>query len=147
MSWIFHAPTLHRDAVPRREDLNTSTCWNQPVNPRFSPTLSVEQRALRATLTLCLIPGVGPRTRQTLFERFPTAEAILSASPEQLRQVPGIGSQLCTRITSARQQIDVEREIRICQQHDIGILTQADPGYPRLLQRDPRSARSLVLAR
>ncbi len=92
---------------------------------------------MRATLTLCLIPGVGPRTRQALLQQFADAEAILSASADQLRRVPGVGPQICARIVAARHQIDVDGELRICQQHGIEIITETDPRYPRLLREIP----------
>ena len=61
-----------------------------PVNSLT--TLAAEDLGLlRDTLRLCLIPGVGPRTRRALLERFGTCAATLAASAEQLRQVPGIG--------------------------------------------------------
>ncbi len=96
-----------------------------------------QQRDLRATLMLCLTPGVGPRTRQALLERFADAEAILSASADQLRQVPGVGPEISARILSARQQIDVDKELRLCERSGVDIITQADPRYPRLLHEIP----------
>ena len=111
--------------------------WNRPVNERPLPTDLAQQHALRDTLTLCLIPGVGPRTRHALLERFTTADAVLAAPRDELRQVPGVGHELSSRIVRARQDIDVDREIRICQQHDVDIITEADPGYPRLLREIP----------
>ena len=91
---------------------------------------------LRDTLRLCLIPGVGPRTRRALLERFGTCAAALAASAEQLLQVPGIGPRLCDRIRRAGD-MDVDREIDLCRKHDIDIIPDTDPRYPNLLHEIP----------
>ncbi|MBN2291770.1 MAG: DNA-processing protein DprA [Pirellulales bacterium] len=111
------------------------------------------------SLRLSLIPGVGPRTRQALLERFGTSGAVLSAAPSSLREVPGVGPKLVGKITSAEQEVDPHREIEICRENNIKILLHPGPneydsadasdsdsrvasnGYPRLLDRidDPPS--------
>ncbi|MFO7904453.1 MAG: DNA-processing protein DprA [Planctomycetota bacterium] len=96
-------------------------------------TDSAERQALRDLLTLCLIPGVGPRTRHELLQRFETTSAILSAPADELRQVPGVGRELSSRIAAARYEIDADREIQLCQRHGVGIIAEADSHYPRLL--------------
>jgi DNA processing protein len=85
-------------------------------------------------LRLALVPGVGPRTRQTLLERFGSAEAVLSAAPSELRAVPGVGPKLSEKILSARDQINAEEEIALCQTRGITILTEGDERYPRILR-------------
>lgn len=92
---------------------------------------------MRETLTLCLIPGVGPRTRRALLEHFESVQAILAAPVEQLRRVPGVGRELSRRIANARQGIDVDHEIELCTRHGIGIVSDLDPRYPRLLREIP----------
>ena len=57
-------------------------------------------------------------------------------SAEQLLQVPGIGPRLCDRIRRA-DEIDVDREIHLCGQHEIDIIPESDPRYPRLLREIP----------
>ena len=93
--------------------------------------------ALHATLTLCLVPGVGPRTRRTLLECFGTAENVLGASIAQLLQVPGVGPKLARRVASATATIDADREIEICRQQNVAIVTESDTRYPRLLREIP----------
>ncbi len=111
---------------------------NTPLNNEDALLVgAAQQPALRSTLTLCLMPGVGPHTRRALLEAFDDAESVLSASADQLLQVPGVGRQICARILSARRDIDVDREIRICQQHGIDIVTEFHPSYPRLLREIP----------
>ena len=99
-----------------------------------SPT---ESDALISALTLALIPGVGPRTRQRLLEQFGTAEAVLSAAPSQLREIPRIGSKLCQAIVTAREEIDAEAEIELCRRENIDIVLEADENYPRILRDLP----------
>ena len=88
------------------------------------------------TLRLSLVPGVGPRTRQALLERFGSPEAVLAAGPSELREVPGVGPKLTGRILAATE-IDAEEEIAVCREHGIRILTETDESYPRLLREIP----------
>ncbi|WP_137284492.1 ERCC4 domain-containing protein [Halorussus salinisoli] len=39
------------------------------------------------------IEGVGPQTADALYERFPSVDALLSATPEELREVEGVGEK------------------------------------------------------
>ena len=111
--------------------------WNGPVNQPSHIVPCADTGVLRDTLTLCLIPGVGPRTRRSLLDRFATPAAVLAASADQLRQVPGVGRELTSRILRARQEIDVDREIGLCAQNQVEIVTEAEPRYPRLLREIP----------
>jgi DNA processing protein len=90
--------------------------------------------SLADSLRLCLIPGVGPRTRKALLERFGTARAALAAAPSELRDVYGVGPKLVQKIAAADNEIDVEAEIAICREHGIDILTEASDAYPRALR-------------
>jgi NAD-dependent DNA ligase len=85
---------------------------------------------LRDTLLLCMVPGVGPRTRRALLEHFGTADQVLAAPADQLRAVRGVGRELSVRIATARRQIDVDRELAICREHEIDIVCDTDPRYP-----------------
>jgi DNA processing protein len=85
-------------------------------------------------LRLSLIPGVGPRTRQTLLARFGSPGAVLAAAPSDLRDVQGVGPKLLGKIVAARQEIDAEGELALCRRHGIEILTEDDPRYPRMLR-------------
>jgi len=86
------------------------------------------------TLRLSMVPGVGPRIRRALVERFGSARAVLEAAGSELREVPGVGPKLARKITAALDEIDVERELEICRQHDIDIVTESDDAYPRVLR-------------
>ena len=85
------------------------------------------------TLRLTLIPGVGPRMRQALLERFGSARAVLAAAPSELQSVRGVGPKLMRKITADAESIDVRQEIATCREHGIEIVTQSHPQYPRLM--------------
>lgn len=107
------------------------------MNHSASVPPSIDGESLRATVRLCLIPGVGPRTRQALLSHFGSAEEVLRAHTDQLRQVAGIGGTLCRRIREAESTIDVDRELQLCREHGISVIVEADPRYPRLLREIP----------
>lgn len=88
---------------------------------------------LEDRLRLCMVPGVGPRTRMALLERFGSAAAILRAPPSQLREVQGVGPKLVEKICQA-DRIDVEAEIDNCCRGAIEIVTELDERYPRALR-------------
>ena len=86
------------------------------------------------TLRLSLIPGVGPLMRRALLERFGSPRAVLDAAPNELREVPRVGPKLIEKITAADEEIDPQREIELCREHGVEILTEAHDGYPRVLR-------------
>ncbi len=126
------------------------------MNPHDDPS-----DELLDSLRLSLIPGVGPRTRRELLERFGTSTAVLAAAPSSLREVTGVGPKLVEKIASAEREVDPHREIELCRENDIKILLHPGPngcdshdcddsdsdskvtanGYPHLLGRidDPPS--------
>ncbi len=89
------------------------------------------------TLRLALVPGVGPKTRRALLDRFGSAEAVLGAPPSQLREVEGVGPKLSGRIAGAWREIDAETEIALCREHGVRILTDQEADYPPLLRQVP----------
>jgi DNA processing protein len=100
----------------------------------------VNDPELIATLRLAFVPGIGPRLRRALLDRFGSARATLCAAPSQWREVPGLGPNVASRLAAAGE-IDIEAEIEHCQAHDIGFLVDYQDGYPRLLKEiaDPPS--------
>ena len=89
------------------------------------------------TLRLALVPGVGPRLRQALLECFETPSDVLAAALNDLRRVPGIGPKLAGSIAAARDNVDAEAQIELCEANGIAILVVNDPAYPRVLQEIP----------
>lgn len=92
---------------------------------------------LRHVLRLSLVAGVGPRTRRLLLDRFGSSEAVLAAAPSDLRSVQGVGPKLTERIVAAREEIDVDELIAVCQERGVQIVTETDEPYPSLLRQIP----------
>jgi DNA processing protein len=99
-------------------------------SPSSKPALDTD---IHDWLCLSLISGVGPRTLKLLLQRFGQPTAVLDAAPSDLREVPGVGPKLSRAIALAREQIDVEEELRLCRENDIQIITTRDEAYPRVL--------------
>ncbi len=93
-----------------------------------------KRQELVDSLRLSLVPGVGPRTRKTLLERFGTPAAVLRAAPSELREVQGVGPKLLAKIVAADAEVHAEEEIALCREHGVTILTETTPGYPELLR-------------
>ncbi len=87
-------------------------------------------RQLVQKLRLALIPGVGPRIRQVLLERFGEPEAVLAAAPSELREAPGVGSKLSQAIAAANETIDAEAMLAFCERNGVRIVSDADEAYP-----------------
>jgi len=104
--------------------------------PNDMPADEARQQLVQL-LRLSLVPGVGPRTRRALLDRFGSPQAVLSALPSQLRSVEGVGPQLTGKIATAQQEIDAEAVIDLCREQGIAILTECDEQYPRPLRQIP----------
>lgn len=107
------------------------------MNDPIAATPPIADDCLAAALRLTLVPGVGPRTRRLLLENFGSAEAVLSAAPSDLRQVPGIGPKISRAIALARDEIDVDAELDLCKKHQISILIESQPDFPPMLSEIP----------
>lgn len=97
-----------------------------------NPTSSENHRD--TALRLALLNGIGPRLRQSLLERFGTAERVFEAPFGELRQVPGIGSKLAAAIRQATRDDRPQQVMRECRQHGLTVLLEEDDAYPALLQ-------------
>lgn len=66
---------------------------------RFAITFQRQQRGKRMTeSTLDRLPGIGPARRKALMRHFGSASGLRAATPQQISQVPGIGSGLAEKI-------------------------------------------------
>lgn len=94
---------------------------------------ATEESQLIDMLRLNLVPGVGPRMRQALLDRFGGAGEVLKARSHELRQVPGIGPKLAMAILDHRDPTEAERELARCRQLGIRFYVRGAEDYPTLL--------------
>jgi len=87
-----------------------------------------------ALVALNLIEGIGPVRVRRLLEQFGDAAAVLSASPEQLRRVNGIGEDTAAAIASWEKTVDLAGELKRIADFGCRIVVQSDPEYPALLR-------------
>jgi len=92
---------------------------------------------LLATLRLTLVKGVGPRILRNLVEYFGSAEQVFEADLFELRRVEEVGAQLASAILNAPREINVEKELDLCEKHGIRLLLTSDAEYPALLKSVP----------
>ena len=90
---------------------------------------------LLAELRLSLTPGVGPRIRGRLVERFGSASAALAAAPSDLREVEGIGPKILASLVTAASSTAAESELALCREKGIELVARSHPCYPRLLSQ------------
>lgn len=87
-----------------------------------------------AFLALNLLPNIGPVRVRHLLRRFGRPEQILSASPDALRSVSGIGEEMASQIVKWEDSIDLAEEKRRMEEHGIETLTLDDDRYPPALR-------------
>lgn len=78
---------------------------------RFVHSFHIKSRS-KAVIRSALegVPGVGPKKRDALLKAFPSIEALLAASDEEIIQVTGIGKKDCERIRSHFHEIPKPQE-------------------------------------
>jgi DNA processing protein len=91
--------------------------------------------AIDAYLALNLLPNIGPIRVRRLLEQFREPQAILSAPVRDLLLVPGIGEETAAQIADWENRIDLPEELRRIREHEIELLTLADPRYPAALRQ------------
>ena len=96
----------------------------------MSMALSDEVRAL---LALQLVPGLGPMRISALLERFGSAVVALRVGAGELAELPGFGGKLAPTIAQALREVDVELELKLLEQHHIGLCVRGTPEYPASL--------------
>ncbi|MFT5523253.1 MAG: DNA processing protein [Pirellulaceae bacterium] len=100
-----------------------------------SPATTSDLR--KDTILLSMVNGVGPRIYSELIHRFETPTNVLNAKLSDLQSITGIGGKLSHRIALAHQQIDVDKELKICRDNDVEVLFLNDAHYPKTLRDIP----------
>jgi DNA processing protein len=88
-------------------------------------------------LRLHLVPGVGPRMMQVLFEAFGSPGRALAASEAELLSVDGIGPKLARAVREARHSDEAASELARCLAMQATLFVRGTPGYPNLLATIP----------
>ena len=88
-------------------------------------------------LALKSVAGIGNRLFTRLIDHFGSPQNILSAAPEQLKQVRGITARLAAVIAAQRITDAMKREVDRTRKAGVRIVTLTDPVYPELLLQIP----------
>ncbi len=97
----------------------------------------VDPVAVRSTLQLAMLPGIGPRTLASLLARSHTPSGVLAATGPELATVDGVGPKLIHAIRTASHHVDVETIIRWCDENETSLICRGLQGYPRRLEDLP----------
>lgn len=82
-----------------------------------------------AWTALALQPHIGVKTLRALIDHFGSAEAVLDASPNALKQVPGVGAVTARRINAINLD-DLRTQYHNWTKQGITLLTPDHPAYP-----------------
>jgi len=87
-----------------------------------------------AYIALNMVDGVGPIRVRALRDRFGEAQAILDASKAELMQVEGVGEEVARSITSWREKVDLDAELRRIEKSGVRVVCRDDAEYPKHLR-------------
>ena len=85
-------------------------------------------------IALTLTPGIGPKGAVHLLDVFGSAEAVFSASADELTEKARLRPELARAILQKKAFADAEREVKHCRKHGIEIIASTDAQYPALLR-------------
>ncbi len=91
-------------------------------------------KELESLIILNNIPDLGPVRINSLINFFSTAENVLNASYEELKQVENIGPLIAKNILYWKTKIDPKKEIDIATKNKTKIITYQDPEFPEMLK-------------
>lgn len=85
-------------------------------------------------IALTFIKSVGPVNAKNLLAYCGSAEAVFSATRNQLMQIPGIGIKTVDAVLNTNALKRAEEEFRFVEKHGIGVLFFSDKSYPKRLK-------------
>lgn len=88
---------------------------------------------VREHLALALVPELGPKRTRAVLRHFGSPATALTATAEQLGELPGFGTKVAGRIAEALRGVNVAAEWELVRRHGVSLLTVDDPGYPEQL--------------
>jgi DNA processing protein len=92
---------------------------------------------IRALVAMSLVSGLGPRLTAAILDRFGSASAARRARPEELDDVPRLGSKLARDFHTAMATADVDGELALAESHRVELLAYTDDRYPQALSTIP----------
>ncbi len=92
---------------------------------------------LRSLVALSLIPGIGPRLTQALFDRFGSYEKALQAQEAELLSIPHLLEKTAQAFARALSSTEPDEEIRLAEQLGVKLLMLGEPAYPPALRTIP----------
>ncbi len=98
---------------------------------------SHREMMVRDMLALVLVSGVGPVTIRKLLDEFGTASAAIRAGESRLKAVDNVGPKLAEKIARALDNSDIDKEIAMCNDHQVAIMLQSDENFPECLLEMP----------
>ena len=98
---------------------------------------SHREMMVRDMLALVLVSGVGPVTIRKLLDEFGTASAAIRAGESRLKSVDNVGPKLAEKIARALDNSDIDKEIAMCNDHQVAIMLQSDENFPECLLEMP----------
>src|SRR5579864_6148591 len=96
--------------------------------------LSAEERDI---LAMHLVTGIGPRLTAALLERFGSPSAVRSATPDELAEIPFLGTRVVGLLRAAWQNPAIDAECDLLEQFGVELRRFGGPGYPAALATVP----------
>ncbi|GAB4156468.1 MAG: DNA-processing protein DprA [Planctomycetaceae bacterium] len=93
----------------------------------------VNNSDLAQALRLSLIPGVGPRIRSLLINRFGSPSEIFQADEQELLAISGVGPKVARAIRDPQWTLKAEEELARCENLGVELLMCGDSLYPHML--------------
>jgi DNA processing protein len=90
--------------------------------------------ATEASIALNMLPTVGPVRLRKLLEVFKEPQQVLTAKPNELRKIEGIGSEVADQISSWESTIDLGAELDRIRELGAKVITQESLAYPKSLR-------------
>ncbi len=98
---------------------------------------SAEDHMLLDYLQLVMTQGIGSVLLDRLLVRFGSPREVLSASPDSLSEVEGVGVGLIRNLRSRQFREQAEQTIATCAKLNVDIILPEDSRFPRLLKEIP----------
>lgn len=87
-----------------------------------------------SSLTLLMVPGIGPARYKTLIERFGSPQEALHASLSALTALPRMDHKTAVAVRNFRDAPEIERQLAAIEHHRVRVIMLSDEGYPELLK-------------